>query len=326
MSELEKYQPQDADELRRKAVEYAESGMFRDALKAEQALVKIYAGAELGLNPFQSMSGVHIIQGKAVIGGGLLAVALDKDPEYDYDVEWEGDPGSETACTIIVTKNGKTRGRSRFSLDDAQRAGLVQKNQNYKAYPPNMLFNRAMSNAVRWYAPGVTSIPVYVEGEDGVADEVPRDVPEDVVMKPRTRVTAEVIPDRHEERVDDAEVLDDDPVTLPVVPTGGLRAALAALNAYQRETLFGEIGIDPSVQTPLKEIRAAMVTKWQALELPPFDGEPVPVSLLGAIYAARQNEQPDDAADAFDHFARTGEDLEAGDQATLAELDAEAAV
>lgn len=308
MSELEKYQPQDPDELRRKAVEYAESGMFRDALKAEQALVKIYAGAELGLNPFQSMSGVHIIQGKAVIGGGLLAVALDKDPDYDYDVEWEGEPGAETACTIIVTKNGKTRGRSRFSLDDAQRAGLVQKNQNYKAYPPNMLFNRAMSNAVRWYAPGVTSIPVYVEGEDGAGDEIPRDVPEDVTVRPRTRVTAEVIPDDvvHPHEVE----MEYEPVTMPSVGK-----QLKTLGAMERTDLYRLCGVTSKL-TP-DEAHALFTAKADELDLPHSD-PPNIHAILSRARLVERDSMPDDSADAFDHFAQTGQDLDTDPQTVIA--------
>lgn len=107
-----------------------------------------------------------------------------------------------------------------------------------------------------------------------------------------------------------------DPVTLPVVPVGGLRAALAALNTYQRDTLFTECGITAGMK--LGDVRGLMAAKWGELDLPDYDGEPVPVSLLGAIYAKRQNDQPDDAAESFDHFARTGQDLDAGDQAVIA--------
>ena len=54
---------------------FAESGMFPDIKSAAQAVVKIQAGAEIGIPPFAAMSGIHIIQGKPTIGAGLIALA-----------------------------------------------------------------------------------------------------------------------------------------------------------------------------------------------------------------------------------------------------------
>jgi len=47
---------------------FAESGMFPDIKSAAQAAVKIQAGKEFGIQPFASMTGIHIIAGKPVIG------------------------------------------------------------------------------------------------------------------------------------------------------------------------------------------------------------------------------------------------------------------
>ena len=52
---------------------FYKSGMFADIKSAQQAVVKIMAGAEMGISPFQAMSGIHIIQGKPTIGAGLMA-------------------------------------------------------------------------------------------------------------------------------------------------------------------------------------------------------------------------------------------------------------
>ncbi len=52
---------------------FAESGMFPDIKSAAQAIVKIQAGAELGIAPFAAMSGIHIIKGKPTIGAGIMA-------------------------------------------------------------------------------------------------------------------------------------------------------------------------------------------------------------------------------------------------------------
>jgi len=306
MSSLEKYQPPEIANLDQWAEKLYSSGMFQDAQSVSQAFVKIAAGAELGLTPFQSMSGVHLIKGKPVVGAGLLASLLDRDPNYSYTVDWEPDETDPQACTIAVSKNGKLRGKSRFSLEDAKRAGILR--DNWLRYPSAMLFARAMSQAVRWYAPGATGTSVYVEGE--LTADVEVTVPEGVTAKSRTRVTAEVIPDPQrddgEEHVEDADVV-------LVVPAGQLRAALAALDANQRRVLYTECGITKGMK--LAEVTDRLWIKWAELGLPDdVEGEPVPITILGAMYerAAKRG-----SAEAFQHMLDTDEDLDPGDQASL---------
>lgn len=301
MSSLEKYQPPEIASLDQWAEKLYSSGMFQDAQSVAQAFVKIAAGAELGLTPFQSMSGVHLIKGKPVVGAGLLAALLDRDPNYSYTVEWEPDEADPIACTVAVSKNGVLRGKSRFSLEDAKRAGILR--DNWLKYPSAMLFARAMSQAVRWYAPGATGTSVYVEGE--LTADVEAVIPEGVTAMPRTRVTAEVIPE--------AEI-EYEPVTTPVVPTGELRKALAALNPHQRTTLFAACGIEQGMK--LSDIRGLLAAKWGELDLPDYQGEPVPVTLLGAVY----DSQPRGSAEAFQHMLDTDEDLDPGDQASMEAL------
>jgi hypothetical protein len=45
----------------------AKSGMFPDVTDGAKALVKILAGKEIGVTPFQAMTNIHIIQGKATM-------------------------------------------------------------------------------------------------------------------------------------------------------------------------------------------------------------------------------------------------------------------
>lgn len=104
-----------------------------------------------------------------------------------------------------------------------------------------------------------------------------------------------------------------EPVTTPVVEAGKLRPALAALNQYQRETLFTECGITAGMK--LGDVRGLLAAKWGELGLPDYEGEPVPVSILGAIYAARRGTGD---AEEFQRFADTGEDTNPGEQTTIA--------
>ena len=136
---------------------FHKSGMFSDIKSAQQAVVKIMAGAEMGISPFQAMSGIHIIQGKPTIGAGLMASRVKASGKYNYTVI----EMSDAVCTIEYTEKGQSIGVSTFTIEDARKAGT----KNLERFPRNMLFARAMSNGVRWYCPDIYEGPVYVPEE-----------------------------------------------------------------------------------------------------------------------------------------------------------------
>lgn len=145
----------------------ANSGFFKDAQRASQAIVKILAGREMGISPAASMTGIHIIDGKTVPSAGLIASAIKRSERYDFRVK-ELTP---KACTITFLERGEVVGESAFTIEDAQAAGLLGR-QVWKAYPRNMLFARALTNGARWYCAGVFGGAIYDAEELGV-DEKP---------------------------------------------------------------------------------------------------------------------------------------------------------
>ena len=140
------------------------SGFFGDVKTQAQAMVKVMAGAEIGLPPFASMSGIHIVQGKPVLGANLIATLVKNDPRYDYRVK----RSDNEVCILTWYENGKPVGESAFSIQEASAAGLTGK-QTWKAYPSDMLFARALTRGARRYAPGIFGgAPVYTPDELGV--------------------------------------------------------------------------------------------------------------------------------------------------------------
>ena len=139
------------------AQNFAASGMFTDAKEASKAFVKIMAGQEIGIPPFASMSGVHIIQGKPTIGAGLIASRVKGSGKYDYKVI----TNSDVLCSIDFYQGVEKIGNSSFTIEDAKKAGT----QNLAKFPKNMLFARAISNGVKWFCPDVFSGPVYTPEE-----------------------------------------------------------------------------------------------------------------------------------------------------------------
>lgn len=138
------------------------SGFFSDVKQISQAVVKIQAGAELGLPPFASMTGIHIIKGKPVLGANVLATLVKNDPRYDYRVKKMDD----TEVVIHFYEGGEMVGESSFTIQDANKAGT----QNTNKFPRNMLFARAISNGAKWYTPGIFGgMSVYTPEDFGLA-------------------------------------------------------------------------------------------------------------------------------------------------------------
>jgi len=147
-------------QLQSAAVALYESGYFVDAKSKAQAIVKVMAGAELGLPPFAAMTGIHIIQGKPALGANVIATLIKNDPRYNYRVVEHTDK----VCRIQFFEGGHPCGMSEFTADDAKKAGT----KNMDRFPKNMLFARALSNGAKWYTPGVFGgAPVYTPDELG---------------------------------------------------------------------------------------------------------------------------------------------------------------
>lgn len=174
---------------------FAEGGLFKDVKSAGAAFTKILAGRDLGLTPFEAMSGLHVIEGKVEAGSDLHATKVRQREGYDYRVAWlkvAGPPARQGAppevevvwadeeelddlretygCAVVFTVNGKPRGVSRWTEADTQRAELEKPRgsarSNHQKYPRNMYFSRAMTNGVAWHVPEVMNgMRVYGVGE-----------------------------------------------------------------------------------------------------------------------------------------------------------------
>lgn len=184
MSNIIKHEQLPLNEIATISKTFAESGMFADAKSAAQAMVKIYAGQEIGIPPFSAMSGIHVIQGKPVMGAGIIASRVKGSGKYDYRVIEH----SEKNCSIDFYQGEIKIGNSSFSIEDAKKAGT----KNLDKFPRNMLFARAISNGVKWYCPDVFAGPVYVPEE---MPQVTEDVKAEIITapeKPKWEATPEM--------------------------------------------------------------------------------------------------------------------------------------
>src|SRR4029077_11710975 len=117
------------------------------------------------------------------------------------------------ACEIVFTRKGRPLTPSSvFTLEDAERAGL--RGDNYRKFPRNMLFARAMTNGARVHCPEVFVGAVYtpdelVDGEVVLEPSEPPEPPADVspeggqerAPEATETASAEALPDAAEEAV-----------------------------------------------------------------------------------------------------------------------------
>lgn len=172
---------------------FARSGYFKDARDASQAIVKVLYGREIGLPPVVAMSGIYIVEGKPTLSAALMAAKIRSSGLYDYEVARHDDQGCEIAFFDLRDGGRKEMGRSSFTLDDAKTAGLAGKN-NWRQYPRNMTYARAMANGARWYCPDLFGGPVYIPEELGLEVDETGEV--QVRTLPKTRaVQAEKVDD-----------------------------------------------------------------------------------------------------------------------------------
>ncbi len=192
------------DQLQRAAIALFESGYFKDATSKAQAIVKVMAGAELGLPPFASMVGINIVQGKPTLGANLIATLVKNDPRYNYRIV----TATDKECVIEWFEGREKQGESSFTMQEAI-AGNINKNWDkeknewkekptWKAYPSDMLFARAISRGARRYAPGIFGgSPVYTPDELG-ADTDENGFIEVIATEPtQTHAPITTEPDKH---------------------------------------------------------------------------------------------------------------------------------
>lgn len=159
----------------RQARLFALSNLFAD-IKGQtpeqsiaQAFVKIDLGESMGLSPAEAMTGIDLIQGRVAISANIRAAKMQR-AGYDWDVLQLDDKGCRLRLKYkgqpLMQEETDEHGNVRkvpvvvaFTEREATRAGLIGKD-NYKKNPPNMYFARAITNAQRWYAPGILTLNI----------------------------------------------------------------------------------------------------------------------------------------------------------------------
>jgi len=166
------------EDVGRAAQYFFASGMFPDIKDQAQAAVKIMAGQELGVGPFAAMRGIYIIKGQIALSANLMAALVKRSGRYDYRIKRL----DNEAAVLEIIDSGQVAYTSTFTLEDAKAAGVG--GDNWRRFPRNMLFARALSNGTRWVCPHVLMgayVPEELGGDMGDDDMVVAEAAQPVI-------------------------------------------------------------------------------------------------------------------------------------------------
>lgn len=118
--------------------------------KPSNVLVAVQMGAELGLAPMQALQGIAVINGRPCVWGDAMLAIVRGHPGCEGVREWiEGQNDECTAYCVIKRRGEPDEIIRKFSVADAKRAHLWDKEGTWKTYPQRMLQMRARSWACR---------------------------------------------------------------------------------------------------------------------------------------------------------------------------------
>lgn len=115
--------------------------------KAGDILVAVQMGHELGLKPIQSLQNIAVINGKPCIYGDACMALVKIHPEFEDITEHFDEALQAAICKI--KRRGQTVHTSMFTIEDAKKAGLWNRQGPWTQYPRRMLQMRARGFALR---------------------------------------------------------------------------------------------------------------------------------------------------------------------------------
>ncbi len=137
------------------------SKMYRGIGEKAGVMMIMLAARELGIPPMQALNGgINIIQGKVEISARMMS-ALVRKSGHQISIKENG----HTSCTLVGKRadTGESLEVS-YTLDEAQKAGLIKPGGGWTKCPKDMCFARALSRLARQLFSDVIGIG-YVEGE-----------------------------------------------------------------------------------------------------------------------------------------------------------------
>lgn len=127
------------------ADQMVKTGFMPKALRtAQQVVLVMETGRELGLPPMEALRNIYIVDNKTALASQLmLSLIYRSDKLEDIKIE-----DKEKSCTVTMQRKGMSPYSVTFTESDARNANLLHKD-NWKNYPKNMYRARAISMCAR---------------------------------------------------------------------------------------------------------------------------------------------------------------------------------
>lgn len=129
----------------------SKSGKTGSLRTKEQIVACALQGAELGIGPMASLNTIYAIDGKLSLASQLCKALVLRDFPGSKFTTTEG----EGWCQVTLEVPGRETETVKWTMDDAQRAGLVKKGSGWEKTPKQLLYSRATSEVCRRVCPDV---------------------------------------------------------------------------------------------------------------------------------------------------------------------------
>lgn len=139
--------PTNYGEARDFALAISKSGLApKDYIgKPENALIAMAMGADVGLSPMQAIQNISVINGRPSLWGDAMLAIVQAHPDFVDFVE----TNDGVTATATLTLRGRAPTTQSFTVDDAKKAGLWNKQGPWQTNPKRMLQMRARSFCLR---------------------------------------------------------------------------------------------------------------------------------------------------------------------------------
>jgi len=160
------------------ANEVSKSGIVPVAYAGRPAAIfaAIQYGREFGIPPMSALQNIAVINGKPTLGTDLmLALAMRHKDWGGYEIKTSTDTVSEVIVYRKLPSGKVASYPGKFTLADAQKAGLVRPSSPWEKWRARMLQHRAVAFAVRDAFPDVLAGTYSYEEMDpdkGASDEI----------------------------------------------------------------------------------------------------------------------------------------------------------
>ena len=132
--------------------------------KPGDCMTAMLMGAELGLNPIQSLQNIATINGKPSLYGDACLALVMQHPQFSGINETISEDGTSATCEL---KRGNSKVSRTFTKKAAEAAGLWGKPGPWQQYTQRMLQMRARSWAIRdLYPDALAGLSVVEEQQD----------------------------------------------------------------------------------------------------------------------------------------------------------------